>query len=90
VLGVKLGPLFLALGLCNIAAMVLILRRWGKEGVARVSASFVFKTLFASRSRVGTQAGPVGTRIAQAEGQESGPSLTPSTWRRPPPPPRPS
>ena len=44
-LGVKLGPLFLVLGLASVAVMVMIMRVWGKEGVRDLGA-FLFKTLF--------------------------------------------
>ncbi|SED24823.1 acyl-[acyl-carrier-protein]-phospholipid O-acyltransferase / long-chain-fatty-acid--[acyl-carrier-protein] ligase [Rhizobiales bacterium GAS188] len=64
-LGVTLGPLFLVLGLCNIAAMVLILRRWGKEGVRDLGV-FVFKTLFRVEVRGLENMPPSGTRMVIA------------------------
>ena len=43
--GVGLGPLFLFLGLANLAAFALILRSWGEEG-ARGLGALLFETLF--------------------------------------------
>ena len=64
-LGVKLGPLFLIIGLGNLAAMLLILRSWGKEGVRDLGV-FVFKTLFRVEVRGLENLPEVGTRMVIA------------------------
>ncbi|MFI5014447.1 MAG: acyl-[ACP]--phospholipid O-acyltransferase [Hyphomicrobiales bacterium] len=69
-LGVKLGPLFLVLGLGNIAATVLVMRAWGREGVRDLGA-FVFRTLFRVELKGLENMPPQGTRMVIAPNHTS-------------------
>jgi len=59
--GAGLGLLLLLLGVANLAAMLLILRAWGREGVQDVGA-FVFKTLLGLEVKGYDNLPPAGTR----------------------------
>ena len=63
--GVGARPLFLILALGNLAAMLLILRAWGKEGL-RDLGTFVFSTLFRVELRGLDNMPPAGTRMVIA------------------------
>ncbi|MBV8428712.1 MAG: MFS transporter, partial [Hyphomicrobiales bacterium] len=64
-LGVGLAPLFLVLAIGNLAAMLLILRAWGREGL-RDLGMFVFRTLFRVEVRGLDNMPPFGTRMVIA------------------------
>ncbi|MBW0004345.1 MAG: acyl-[ACP]--phospholipid O-acyltransferase [Hyphomicrobiales bacterium] len=64
-LGVGLAPLFLVLAIGNLAAMLLILRAWGREGL-RDLGMFVFSTLFRVEVRGLDNMPPFGTRMVIA------------------------
>ncbi len=63
--GVALTPLFLILAIGNLAAMLLILRAWGKEGLLDLGM-FVFRTLFRVELRGLDNMPPAGTRMVIA------------------------
>jgi acyl-[acyl-carrier-protein]-phospholipid O-acyltransferase/long-chain-fatty-acid--[acyl-carrier-protein] ligase len=60
-LGAGLGLLLTILGVANLAAMVLIMRAWGKEGVQDVGV-FLFKTFMGLEVKGYENLPPAGTR----------------------------